>query len=203
MKLLLATHNPGKLGEMKQGLTALVKKGWQLLSLTDLQISKEPKETGQTFQDNAQLKAYYYANLAQMPVIADDGGFVIPYLNGEPGVRSARWLGENSDEAKLVEYTLLKLKNARGHQRVAYLELVMCFFDPAKNLTLFENEKIKGKVANKPTAKRLPGFPYRSLLIVDRFNKYYDELTEPEHHQVNHRFLALEKLQKQLLKYYE
>lgn len=203
MKLLLATHNPGKLAEMKQGLAALVEKNWQLLSLTDLQISKEPEETGLTFKDNAQLKARYYAQLAQIPVVADDGGFVIPYLNGEPGVRSARWLGENSDEAKLVEHTLLKLKKARGQQRVAYLELVMCFFDPVKNLTLFENEKIKGRVANKPTAKRLPGFPYRSLLIVDRFNKYYDELTKSEHHQVNHRFLALEKLQKQLSKYYE
>jgi len=203
MKLLLATHNPGKLGEMKLGLTSLNKKGWELLSLTDLQINQEPEETGATFKDNALLKARYYAQQAKMPVIADDGGFVIPFLNGEPGVKSARWLGENSDETKLVEHTLFKLKNAKAKQRTAYLELVICFFDPAKNLTLFENEKISGRVAYQPTPKRLAGFPYRSLLIVNRFNKYYDDLTEQEHHEVNHRFKALQKLQNQLSQYYE
>jgi len=180
MRLLLSTHNPGKLKEMKQGLADLSKRGWLLLSLQDLQIAKEPEETGATFKDNALLKARYYAQQAKMPVIADDGGFVIPYLNGEPGVKSARWLGENSDETKLVEHTLLRLKNAKGKQRAAYLELVLCFFDPHKNLTLFENEKITGIVAQKPTSKRLAGFPYRSLLIVNRFNKYYDDLTEQE-----------------------
>lgn len=203
MKLLLSTHNPGKLKEMKQGLADLSKRGWLLLSLHDLQIEKEPEETGATFKDNALLKARYYAEQAKMPVIADDGGFVIPFLNGEPGVKSARWLGENSDETKLVEHTLLRLKKAKGQQRAAYLELVLCFFDPHKNLTLFENEKITGIVADKPTPKRLAGFPYRSLLIVNRFNKYYDDLTEQEHHEVNHRFKALQKLQNQLSQYYE
>lgn len=201
-KLLLATSNPAKLSEMKTGLASLKKIGWQLFSLQDLGITDSPEETGKTFKQNAFLKAQFYAEKVQMKVVSDDGGFVIPYLNGEPGVRSARWLGENSDEAKLVEHTLFKLKKAKGKQRAAYLELVLCFFDPNKNLLLFENEKIKGIVADKPTQKRINGFPYRSLLIIDGFNKYYDELSSSEHQAVNHRFKALAKLQQKLLKMY-
>lgn len=202
MELLLATHNPGKLGEMKSGFPGLVKKGWRLFSPVDFQITKEPEETGKTFKDNALLKARYYAKKTQMPTVADDGGFVIPYLNGEPGVHSARWLGEGANETQLVEHALWRLKSAKGKQRRAYLELVLCFFDPDKNLMLFENERISGTVADKPSPKRLPGFPYRSLLVLDRFNKYYDDLNKREHLQVNHRLKALRKLQTKLLRYY-
>ncbi|OGK64394.1 hypothetical protein A2313_00725 [Candidatus Roizmanbacteria bacterium RIFOXYB2_FULL_41_10] len=202
-KLLLATSNPGKLAEMRQGLTDLLKKGWQLLSLADLEISQSPEETGQSFKENAELKARYYAQKTRLPVLADDGGFVIPYLNGEPGVRSARWLGNDSSENNLIKHTLNKLENARDKQRQAYLELVVCFYDPVKEILLFENEKIAGIVAGKPSAKRVFGFPYRALLKVEPFNQYYDELSPKQHFQVNHRLRALKKLRNQLDQYYE
>lgn len=202
-QLLLATSNPGKLAEMRQGLLNLLNKGWQLLSLANLKITKEPKETGQTFLENAKLKALYYAQHSGLAVIADDGGFVIPYLNGEPGVHSARWLGENSSEDDLIKHTLKKLENAHYKQRQAYLELVLCFYDPQKKLLLFENEKIKGLVAKKPSLKRVVGFPYRALLKVEPFAKYYDELSPQEHFQVNHRLKALKKLEQKLDLYYE
>jgi XTP/dITP diphosphohydrolase len=202
-KLLLATSNPGKLSEMRFGLVNLSKKGWQLLSLADLKINHEPEETGQTFAENAELKARHYARLAKMPALADDGGFVIPYLNNQPGVRSARWLGKNSNDENLIEHTIKKLKKAKNNERAAYLELVLCFFDPQRKLSLYENEKISGFVASKPTKKRIKGFPYRALLKVCPFNKYYDELSPQEHAQANHRLKALSQLQQKLNNYYE
>lgn len=202
-KLLLATGNPGKLEEMRQGLSGLVEAGFQLLSLSDFGILEEPEETGTTFKENAELKARYYANLAKIPTLADDGGFVIPYLNGEPGVRSARWLGENSDEESLIKHTLKKLKKAEGPKRYAYLQLVLCFFDPNNNHLIFESEKIDGLVADKPCDKRINGFPYRALLKVFPFKKYYDDLSLEEHFQVNHRLKALKKLEGKLKQVYE
>ncbi len=202
-QLLLATGNPGKLAEMRQGLASLLKKSWQLLSLGDLKITIEPQETGQTFLENAKLKAFYYAQNSGLPVISDDGGFVIPYLNGEPGVHSARWLGENSSEDNLIKHTLTRLENAHDKQRQAYLELVLCFYDPFRKLLLFENEKITGFVADKPSEKRVKGFPYRALLKVEPFHKYYDELSTQEHLQVNHRLKALGKLEQKLNQHYE
>jgi len=201
-KLLLATSNPAKFSEMKQGLAGLTKSGWRLFSLADLKISKEPKETGATFAENALLKARYYAKKAEMPALSDDGGFVIPFLNNEPGVKSARWLGENSAEEALIQHALKRLKNAKGKNRRAYLELVLCFFDPFKSLTFFQKERIAGVVASKPSAKRVVGFPYRSLLIVSPFNKYYDELSVSENAQINHRLKALKKIQLKLKKNY-
>jgi XTP/dITP diphosphohydrolase len=173
------------------------------LSLADLKINHEPEETGQTFAENAELKARHYARLAKMPALADDGGFVIPYLNNQPGVRSARWLGKNSNDENLIEHTLKKLKKAKNNERAAYLELVLCFFDPQRKLSLYENEKISGFVASKPTKKRIKGFPYRALLKVSPFNKYYDELSPQEHAQANHRLKALSQLQQKLNNYYE
>lgn len=199
MKLLLATNNPGKLAEMRRGLVDL---NWQLLSLKDLSIQEQPEETGQTFKANAQIKAEFYARISQMPTLADDGGFVIPALNGEPGVKSRRWPGYEAPDEELIQLTLNKIKNIPVAKRTGYLELVLCYFDPVKKIYLYENERITGQIADKPTKKRIPGFPYRALLIVDKFHKYYDELTSEEHRQANHRLRALKKLQAKLQKLY-
>jgi len=201
-RLLLATGNPGKLGEMRQGLVALQNLGWELLSLKDLGIKTEPEETGKTFRENALLKARFYAELTSIPSLADDGGFVIPTLNFEPGVFSRRWLGKDSSDEQLIAHTLKKMQPYKGKDRVSYLELVLCFYDPQSLKALFENEKIYGVVASAPTARRIKGFPYRALLKVEPYQKYYDELTESEHHAVNHRLRALGKIVPKLLNLY-
>ena len=84
----------------------------------------------------------------------------------------------------------------RLSDRKAYLEACLCYYDPQSNATIFETEKILGHISEVPVPKIIPGFPYRALLVVDKFNKYYDELTEDEHQQVNHRLKALKRLTK-------
>jgi len=89
-KLLIATTNPGKFREYKILLQDLPLK---MVSLRDLKIRKKPKEDGKTFRENAIKKAKFYSRLAQLPILADDGGLEIDYLKGEPGVKSRRWPG--------------------------------------------------------------------------------------------------------------
>lgn len=202
-QLLLATGNPGKLGEMKSGLTTLVEEGWELLGLKDLGIETEPEENGKTFRENALLKARFYADLTSLPSLADDGGFVIPILNFEPGIYSRRWLGDDSTDEALIQHTLKKMQPYKGKDRAAYLELVLCFFDPQSKKEIYENEKIRGVIANTPTSHRIKGFPYRALLKVEPYDKYYDELSKEEHHAVNHRLRALSKIVPKLVSLYD
>jgi len=194
MKLLLATRNPGKTIELKQGLQPLIKQSYIIKTLAELKIKEEVEETGTTFKENAILKAKYYADLTGWSTLGDDGGFVIKALKGEPGVKSRRWLGYEANDEELIEYTLKRLKDIPFNKRQAYLEVVLCFFDPISKKVIYETEKINGYVAEKPIKKRVRGFPYRSLLIVKPFNKYYDELSKKEHQQVNHRLKALKRI---------
>lgn len=198
-KILIASTNPGKITEIKFGLQELEKQGIKILTLSDVIVGeKQPEETGKIFQENALIKAKYYAKLTGLPVLADDGGLVIPYLNNEPGVKSRRWLGYDASDRELVDYTLKRLSGVQLSKRKAYLEACLCFYNPQTNDVLFESEKIFGSISVDPNLKIIPGFPYRALLIVDKFDKYYDELNEEEHKQVNHRLIALKRLTKKI-----
>ena len=199
-KLLLATHNQAKFNELKTGCQILDKQGIKLISLANLKIDQEPVESGKTFKENAKIKAEYYGNLTGLPTIGDDGGLVIPALNNEPGVKSRRWLGYKASDEELINHTLLHLRGANRSDRTAYLQICLCFYQPKTRITLFSEGKIKGYVAGKPSNKRLKGYPFRSLFIVEKFNKYYDELTKKEHQIINHRLKALRRLLKNMVK---
>ena len=197
-RLLIATHNPAKLEEIKIGLKKLEEQGVRLLSLNDVGVEKEPEETGATFQENSEIKARFYGSLTDLPTIADDGGLIIPYLGGGPGVKSRRWPGYEASDEELIQHTLLHLRGVRGIGRTAYLETCVSFFDPETNGVFSEQEKIKGYIAEKPTKKPTNGYPFRALFIVPKLKKYYDELTPEEHWKVSHRIKALKRLTKRI-----
>ncbi|GIW64986.1 MAG: non-canonical purine NTP pyrophosphatase [Patescibacteria group bacterium] len=193
-KLLIATSNKAKLEEIKYGLKELEKENIKLFTLNDVGVEEEPEETGQTFCENAKIKAKSYGDLTNLPTIADDGGLIIPYLNNEPGVKSRRWLGYKASDQELIDYTLKRLKNTSKTQRIAYLQTCICFYLAKKNVFMFQEEKIKGYIAEKPSNKPTNGYPFRALFIVEKYQKYYDELTEKQHNLINHRLKALKKL---------
>jgi XTP/dITP diphosphohydrolase len=198
-KIVIASTNPGNITEIKIGLQQLEKQGIELLTLSDVVVGeKEPEETGKTFQENSFIKAKFYADIAHIPVISDDGGLVIPYLNNEPGVKSKRWLGRDATDLELIGHALHNLRGCTGIQRKAYLETCLCFYEPKTKLTIYETERILGSIAKKSNQNPLEGYPYRAIFIVDRFNKFYDELTKKEHQQVNHRLIALKRLTKKI-----
>ncbi len=198
-KILIASTNPGKIIEIETGLINLGKQNIKILTLNDVIVEdKVPEESGDTFKENALIKAKFYANLTNLPVISDDGGLVIPYLNNEPGVKSKRWLGKNATDLELINHALDNLRGCTGTQRKAYLETCLCFYNPKIKLIIYEMEKISGHIAEKPSQNPISGYPYRAIFIVDRFNKYYDDLTHKEHGKVNHRLMALKRLTKKI-----
>lgn len=196
---LLATHNQAKLEELKMGVKPLAKKGVKIVTLNELNIKQNPKETGKNFEENAKLKAKFYGDLTGYPTIADDGGLIIPILNNEPGVKSRRWLGYETGDRELINYTLQRLKGLPKEKRTAYLQVCLCFYHPSTKIYLCKQGKIKGYIAQEPSGKATDGYPFRALFIVDKYNKYYDKLTEEEHLQINHRLKALRRLINKLL----
>lgn len=144
------------------------------------------------------MKAKFYGKLTGLPTITDDGGLIIPYLGNEPGVRSRRWPGYEADDKELISYTLLHLRGVKLADRTAYLETCVTFFDPKTSIFFSEQKKIKGHIAEKPTKRATNGYPFRALFIINKFNKYYDELTPVEHDRINHRLKALKRLTKRI-----
>jgi XTP/dITP diphosphohydrolase len=199
--LLIATHNQAKLKELKVGLASLEKEGIKILTLNDVGVEKKPEEIGDSFCKNAEIKAKFYGELTNFPTIADDGGLIIPYLNNEPGVKSRRWLGYDATDGELIDYTLKKLYGTIRSDRTAYLSVCLCFYDPLTKKLIAEEEKIKGHIAEKPSNRGIEGFPFRALFVIDKFNKYYDELTEKEHQEINHRLKALKRLITKIQRY--
>jgi XTP/dITP diphosphohydrolase len=198
-KILIASGNPGKIAEIKIVLQELKSLGIKILTLNDVKVGEtKPEETGKTFKDNAFIKAKFYADLTHLPVVSDDGGLIIPYLDNEPGVKSRRWLGYEASDEELIKYTLSKLKGCNGLKRTSFLETCLCFYDPQTNKIIFETEKIAGHISEVPSSKRTTGYPFRAVFIVKKYNKYYDNLTKEEHQQINHRLKALKRLTKKI-----
>lgn len=193
-KLLIATTNPGKLGEIREFLKDLP---LTLVGLSDIGITDAPEETGISFQENAILKAKFYAEKSKLPTLADDGGLEIDALHGEPGVKSHRWIHEDREDAdeELITYALDRMKDVADDKRGAQLRLVLALVMPDGEVFTAE-EKVRGIIPKKPSDSRHKGFPYRSLLYLPEINKYYnhDELTVTETETYNHRKKALEIL---------
>lgn len=192
-KLLIATTNPAKLAELKKFLSDLP---FETLSLSDVGITESVEETGKTLEENAILKARFYAKKSGLLTLADDGGFEIDALGGAPGVKSRRWIHgdlESSDE-ELINYAISKLKGVPMEKRGAQLHLVLALATPGKGKVYTSEDSVRGFIPLKLSTKREKGFPYRSLLFFPKFGKFYGELTPKEHEELNHRKKALEKL---------
>src|SRR3989344_7519292 len=129
MKLLIATTNPGKLVELSRFLADIP---MSLVSLKDLDITDTVEETGKTFEENAILKAKYFCKKSGLPTLADDGGFEIDALGGEPGVKSHRWIHQDREDTdeELIAYTLEKMRGLPRAQRGAQLRLVLALVFP-------------------------------------------------------------------------
>jgi len=198
-QLLVATTNPGKLKEIKKYCADLPV---TLVSLKDVGITDAVEETGNTFEENAILKAKYYARKSGLPTIADDGGFEIDALGGEPGVKSHRWVQSNreSTDEELISYTFKKMQHIPEGNRQAQLRLVLAFALPTGEIKTTE-ASIRGIVPLKPSPVRHPGFPYRSILFLPEINTYYDHeaMTEEQNQKFNHRRRAIEALKPTML----
>ena len=203
MKLLIATKNPGKAREIKKFLG----EDFNLLILADFKNTPDVKETGKSFEENSLLKAKTYFEWSGIPTVADDSGLEIDFLNGEPGVKSRRWpypseasedkFGREKSDQELIDIALLKLKDLPWEKRTAHLVAVGVYYDG--NNTITERESIDGFILEKQTIDCEPGYPFRSIFWVSKFNKLYQNLTHEEHEQINHRKILYSRLASKII----
>ncbi len=192
-KLLIGTGNPSKLKHYQRYFADIL---IELIMPRDLGIAEQPRETGQTLEDNAVLKAKYYAERSGLPTLADDAGFEIPALNNFPGVMARRFAGHNMTDEEVISGILDRMKHLKGDERRARMRVV-CALALAPNRIFTASGVIEGHVPEAPYEKREPHLPYRSLLFVDKLNVWFDELTaDGLEDKVGYRKAAVEQLKK-------
>ena len=195
--LVIATHNPGKLKEMRELLAPF---GIAAQSAGELGLA-EPKETGKTFGANARIKAMAASIATGRPAFADDSGLVVDALGGKPGIHSARWAGPDKDFRGAMNriQTLLIERGAKNpEQRRAHFIAALCLAWPDGHVEEFEG-RVDGVATWPPRGDA--GFGYDPLFLPDGFDRTFGQMSAEEKHGLppkgkglSHRARAFVKL---------
>lgn len=186
-ELVIATHNQGKLQEFKELMKDLP---IQLKCLADFEKMEEPEETGKTFAANAKLKASYYAKKTGIVCIADDSGLEVQALEGAPGVRSARYAGE---EATDEENNQLLLHNMKFQvKRTCRFRCALAVVQPDGKVLYETDGSCEGMLLHEPLGTE--GFGYDPLFWSTELHKGMGEATMQEKNKISHRGKAIRKL---------
>lgn len=186
-QLVLATRNRHKIAELKTLLSGI---GVELRTLENVPDHPPLVEDGATFQENALKKARAVFQHTRLPALADDSGLEVFYLNGRPGVRSARYAGENAMDEQNNKKLLAEMRGVAPRRRRAQFRAVLALVGPgfeelAEGICL-------GKLAEAPRGTN--GFGYDPIFIPDGLTKTYAELTAEEKNRISHRARAAEKM---------
>jgi XTP/dITP diphosphohydrolase len=191
-KLLIATNNAGKLHEYRILLKGVP---FDLVSLSDAGIKTSVAEVGETFEENARLKAQTLAQESQLLTLADDSGLEVDVLGGEPGVRSARYAGENATDAERISYLLAKLIGVPEEKRTARFRCVIAIARP-DGMTEICSGECPGLVTLEPRGEH--GFGYDPIFFFSELGKTMAELPVAIKNRVSHRGRAAKKARRLL-----
>lgn len=193
-KIIFATNNMGKMKEIRE---LFKDTEYEVLSLSDISFEGEIVEDGATFEDNALIKAKTVMKETNTMVLADDSGLEVDYLNKEPGVYSARYLGEDTSQEYKNSYILEQLKDVEEALRTA--RFVCCIACAIPNQEAFTVRGIvEGIISNESKGEN--GFGYDPIFMVPQFNKTMAELTMDEKNIISHRGQALKFMKDKLIK---
>lgn len=184
-KLIFASHNEGKISEIKKMLAPL---GINVLSGNDLQLP-DVEETGSTFEENAYIKALAAAKQQNIPCIADDSGLCVDAIGGRPGVYSARY-APNRDFDKGMDKLLQELKETNSDNRAAHFSCVIVLAQPDGAYKAFEG-RVDGHIAQKKSGSK--GFGYDPIFVPTGYNRSFAEFNSAEKNKISHRGRALQK----------
>lgn len=184
-RLVIASHNPGKVREIADLLRS---RGVEVVSAATLGLP-EPEETGTTFAENAALKARAAAAGSGLPALADDSGLCVHALGGDPGVYSARWAGPNRDFACAMQRVRAALGDAAD--RSAHFSCVLALAWPDGTCEDFEG-RVDGTLTFPPRGKK--GFGYDPIFIPEGDARTFGEFAPAEKHAISHRARAFAKL---------
>lgn len=195
-QILIATKNKGKVAEFQ----ALFKKyDIQAISLLDLPDGIEDvEETGETFEENARLKAEQISLILNAPVVADDSGLIIDALDGRPGVFSARYAGLEKNDQDNNDKVLNELKDIPMENRTARFICVLAVAIPNEE-TFFVKGYCEGKIALSETGAH--GFGYDPIFIPEGYSKTMAEINPAKKNEISHRGRAISELDEWLKKY--
>jgi len=193
MEIILATTNPSKAEQIK----AMFKDpSIKILTSGEIGISDEAVEDGETLEENALKKARFVHNHLkngdkEFWAMADDTGIFIDTLNGEPGIKSARWAGENIARENITEYCLKRMENVED--RSATFRTVAVIISPEGKEYVFNGE-VKGSMLNYAKVKAQPRMPYSPLFMPEGTSKVLAEMTVEEENKISHRGRAFKQV---------
>ena len=185
--LVVASHNPGKVREIK---ALLGPHGIEPQGAGDLHLP-EPEETGMTFRANAELKARAAADLSSHAALADDSGLWVDALSGEPGIYSARWAGPSKDFSVAMARVERALREKNATDLSAKFVCALSLAMPKGEIQTFEGE-VHGRLTFPPRGSL--GFGYDPIFIADGESLTFGEMEPHKKHAMSHRARAFEKL---------
>jgi XTP/dITP diphosphohydrolase len=195
-RLVIATHNAGKLAEMRELLAPY---RIDAISAGEMGLS-EPEETGTTFRENARIKATAAAQAAALPAFADDSGLVVDALDSEPGIHSARWAGADRNFRRAMQAIEQKLQE-RGattpERRRAHFVSALCVAWPDRHVEEFE-ARVDGTLVWPPRGHQ--GFGYDPIFLPNEHTRTFGEMTSDEKHGLPPRGLGLSHRARAFLK---
>jgi XTP/dITP diphosphohydrolase len=194
--LVIATHNPGKLAEMRELLAPY---GIDATSAGELSL-EEPDETGMTFRDNARIKAASAAQATRLPAFADDSGLAVDALDGAPGIYSARWAGSEKDFYRamtMVEEKLRERNALTPERRSAHFVSALCVAWPDGHVEEFE-ACVDGQLVWPPRGDK--GFGYDPMFLPDGHARTFGEMSSQEKHELPPRGAGLSHRARAFLK---
>ena len=189
--IVLATHNNDKQLELTKALNS---QEVNILSLQDFPEIREIIEDGNTFEENALIKARTIHKLTNLPAMADDTGLEVDALSGKPGIYSARYAGENCSYSDNVNKLLQEMKNIPQGKRSARFRTSIAYVDD--NMELTSEGIVEGLITN--VTKGIDGFGYDPVFYIPDMKKTYSEMSINEKNQISHRGKAVNNMQKLL-----
>ncbi len=185
-KILFFSNNAGKTEEIKK----LFKKyKINLCSLADFNLNLEPKETGNSFADNAKIKSLFGYEKIKLPCFADDSGICIEALGWKPGVYSKRFIENFKNNDECFKYIFKKVLESRKYR--AYFQTSICLTLKNNYHIVFEG-KINGKISTKSIGKN--GFGFDPIFTPDMYQKTFGQMKSYEKNSISHRSIAINKL---------
>lgn len=191
-RIVFATGNEGKMKEIRLILADL---GMEILSMKEAGANPDICENGKTFGENAEIKARAVWEETGGIVLADDSGLVVDYIGGEPGIYSARYMGEDTSYAVKNQVIIERLKGAQGNERSARFVCNIAAVLPEGSV-LHTEKTMEGLIAEEPAGDG--GFGYDPILYIPEFGKTSAQLTIEEKNRISHRGKALEAMKEEL-----
>ena len=184
-KIVFATTNAGKTKEIKEILADF---DVEVVSMKEMNITADIEENGATFEENSLIKARAVSKLTGLPALADDSGLEVDYLNGEPGIYSARYLGRDTDYDYKNNYIIKKLKDAKDEERSARFVCVISLVLP-DGREFVKKGVMEGRIGYE--IKGGNGFGYDPIFYLPEYGKTSAEISAEEKNKISHRGKAL------------